>query len=85
MNSTGWRTAHERNWGIAMALIACPDCQSKISDSSNKCIHCGALLKSGHKVISGVGNIFGNSIQFVFGFFIFVGIPIFLLDACFGG
>lgn len=28
-----------------MALIDCPECGKKISDQSDKCIHCGFPLK----------------------------------------
>lgn len=28
-----------------MAIISCPECQGKISDTVNQCIHCGAKIK----------------------------------------
>lgn len=28
-----------------MALIKCPECGEKISDSSDRCIHCGYILE----------------------------------------
>lgn len=65
-----------------MALVPCRDCGNDISDSSIKCIHCGALMKTGHKVVSGVGEIVGNSIQFFFMILIFVGIPVSLISSC---
>lgn len=27
-----------------MALMNCPDCNNKISDSSNQCVHCGYII-----------------------------------------
>lgn len=28
-----------------MSLISCPECGEKISNTSNKCVHCGYKLK----------------------------------------
>jgi len=35
-----------------MALIKCPDCGKEVSDTAQKCINCGRIMKK-----SGIGNI----------------------------
>lgn len=67
-----------------MTMIRCNECDGRISDTSVKCIHCGALLKDGHKVISGVGNVIGQQIQFAFVVFVVL-IPISLVVQCVSG
>ena len=34
-----------------MALIRCPKCNHEISDTTNKCIHCGVPLITNNNVI----------------------------------
>jgi len=34
-----------------MALIKCPDCNSLISDSADKCVHCGRPMKESKEKI----------------------------------
>ena len=34
-----------------MALISCPECNQKISDTSDKCIHCGYVLGKSRKIV----------------------------------
>jgi BMFP domain-containing protein YqiC len=34
-----------------MALINCPDCKNQISDSADKCIHCGRPMRQSRESI----------------------------------
>lgn len=34
-----------------MALVNCPECNQKISDTSDKCIHCGYVLGKSRKIV----------------------------------
>lgn len=50
--------------GVNLPLITCPDCEAKISDLADACIHCGRPLKKSKKVAAAKikAEVMGNRI-----------------------
>lgn len=56
--------------GVSMAMIKCKECGKKISDSADKCPHCGAVTDTGCSAVVWLFAIFAILVlgAFIVGF-----------------